>query len=153
MMAVLPYSKESEGEYAGRLGKISAESERIFGTMDSTKMLRHMRMSYETAIGETDLEIKPIPIVSPVLLFVLSNFIKTWPGGKIKAPDFWSPPAEGDFADELKLLTDAQARFLERLGASPDEVNPHPIFGKMTVAQWSKLLGPHLNHHLRQFGA
>lgn len=151
-MAVLPYTKECEAHYASRLGGLKEDSERKFGTMDATKMLRHMRLSYETACGETDLEIKPIPVVSPVLLFVLSNFIKTWPGGKIKAPDFWSPPAEGAFDEELKLLTDAQARFIERLGSSPDEVNAHPIFGKMTVRQWSKLLGPHFNHHLRQFG-
>lgn len=151
-MAILPYDKVSEEDYANRLASVAADSERKFGTMDSTKMLRHMRLSYETACGETDFEIKPIPVVSPVLLFVFSNVLKTWPGGKIKAPGFWSPPAEGEFDEELRLITEAQRRFLEKLESSPDEVNAHPIFGKMTVHQWSRLLGPHLNHHLRQFG-
>ena len=151
-MAVLPYTKDCEEHYASRLGGLTADSERKFGTMDATKMLRHMRLSYETACGETDLEIKPIPVLSPILLYVFSNVLKTWPGGKIKAPDFWSPPAEGEFDEEMKLITEAQSRFLAKLASSPNEVNAHPIFGKMTVAQWSRLLGPHLNHHLRQFG-
>ncbi len=151
-MAILPYAKDSEADYVNRMSGLTVDSERKFGTMDSTKMLRHMRLSYETAIGETDFEIKPIPVLSPILLYVFSNVLKVWPGGKIKAPGFWSPPAEGAFDEELKLITEAQSRFLEKLESSPDEVNAHPIFGKMTVQQWSRLLGPHLNHHLRQFG-
>ena len=151
-MAVLPYTSETAESYASRMGGLRADSERKFGTMDTTKMLRHMRLSYETAIGETELENKTIPLVAPLVLYVFSNVVKTWPGGAIKAPGFWSPPAEGDFEEEYRLLAASQQRFLERLSTSPGDVNPHPLFGKMTVQQWSRLLGPHLNHHLRQFG-
>jgi hypothetical protein len=30
---------------------------------------------------------------------------------------------------------------------------PHPMFGKMTTAEWGKLLQIHIDYHLKQFAA
>jgi hypothetical protein len=36
---------------------------------------------------------------------------------------------------------------------SADAWKPHPMFGKMTVEEWGKLLQIHTDYHLRQFAA
>lgn len=150
-MPVYPYTLEYEDEYTKRLSRLKPDSERKFGTMDPTKMLRHMRLSYETALGETDLKAAPLPM-GKLVYYIITGPMKTWPGGKIKAPDYWSPPAEHEFDEEMRLLTQSMSRYLEKLAESPNEVHAHPMMGKLTVKEWSRLLGPHLNHHLRQFG-
>jgi hypothetical protein len=32
-------------------------------------------------------------------------------------------------------------------------VRPHPMFGKLKVAEWGKLLQIHIDYHLKQFAA
>ena len=150
-MPVYPFDLKWEDAYAKRLSQLKPDSERKFGTLDATQMLRHMRLSYEMACGETDLEPAPIPL-GKLVFHIVTGPVKIWPGGKLKAPAYWSPPAEHDFDEEMRLLTQSMSRFLEKLVDAPGEVNAHPMMGKLTVKEWSKLLGPHLNHHLRQFG-
>ncbi len=93
-----------------------------------------------------------MPIVRSIAFFGVTRICRLYPGGMIKAPGYWSPPAEDEFEEELQLLRESAATFLEKLRSAPDERFLHPIFGKLSVRQWGLLLGPHLNHHLRQFG-
>lgn len=150
-MPVYPYTPESKTDFDQRLSGLKPDSERKFGKMDATQMLRHMRLSYETALGETDLEDARVPL-GKLVYHIITGPVKTWPGGALKAPDFWSPPAEHEFDEEKDLLTQSMERYLAKLADAPDEVHAHPMMGPLTVKEWSRLLGPHLNHHLRQFG-
>jgi hypothetical protein len=34
-----------------------------------------------------------------------------------------------------------------------DDWGPHPMFGKMTLSEWGKLLQIHIDYHLKQFAA
>jgi hypothetical protein len=38
-------------------------------------------------------------------------------------------------------------------GRSAADWGPHPMFGKMTAAEWGKLLHIHIDYHLKQFAA
>lgn len=151
-MSKPPLSRGTAPEFLARIEKLRADSPRKFGKMDTNRMLRHMRNAVETSLGETDLPDKSIPGVRSVLFFVMTNIITTWPGGGLKAPDFWSPPAEHDFDEERKLFLAATERFLTALDADPSRSARHPIFGGLTLGRWSRLHGIHLHHHLRQFG-
>lgn len=136
-----------------RIDKLAADTPRKFGTMDTNAMLRHMRLALETSVGETDLPDKSLPpVVRQLIYFLITNAITTWPGGKLKAPDFWSPPSEHSFEEEKRLFLGATERYLKALEETPEKKERHPIFGSLNLRQWSRLHGLHLNHHLRQFG-
>lgn len=142
---------ETLDEFKSRLNSLTPESERIFGTLDPPGMMRHMRNVMETALEEVSYPNKTIPIVGPTLFFIFCNVVTTWPGGKIKAPSFWTPPAEEEFAKERDLIIAAMDRFLEKLGKEPKKKIQNPFFGKLTMKNWALLTGLHLHHHLRQF--
>lgn len=151
-MAKPPLSRETESAFLERVQKLRADTPGQFGAMDPNKMLRHMRNALETSIGETNYPDKSIPVVRGILYFLVCNVITTWPGGKLKAPDFWSPPVDHTFDEEKALFLAATKRFLEALASNPEKLAKHPIFGELTLRQWSLLHGTHLHHHLRQFG-
>lgn len=50
MASIKPYRAEFTDHFEERLSHLTADSERIFGTMDSTNMLRHIRKSFEAAV-------------------------------------------------------------------------------------------------------
>ncbi len=151
-MTKAPLTRESESMFLARVEKLRADSPRKFGTMDTAKMLRHMRNAFETCIGETNLPDSSIPVVRKILYFAICHVMTTWPGGRIKAPDYWSPPADHPFDEEKRLFLSAMQRFLAAFSAQPGQVGRHPILGPLTLRQWSRLNGIHLHHHLRQFG-
>lgn len=152
-MAKPPLARETAADFLARVNRIREDTPRKFGSMDANRMLRHMRLALETAVGETDLPDSSIPVVRRVLFFAVTRVVTTWPGGKLKAPDWWSPPSEHPFEEEKRRFLAATDRFLAALEENPERVTRHPIFGPLKLRQWSRLHGIHLHHHLRQFGA
>lgn len=144
-------TSQTVDEFKSRLENLTPDSERIFGTLDPAGMMRHMRNVMETALEEVTHPNKTIPIVGPTLFFIFCNIITTWPGGKIKAPAFWTPPAEEEFEKERELIFAAMDRFLEKAEKEPTKKVQNPFFGKLTMKNWALLTGVHLHHHLRQF--
>jgi hypothetical protein len=59
--------------------------------------------------------------------------------------------ASFDFDHEQRLLLE----ILDKAGriTHDDEWGLHPMFGKMTRAEWGKLVYIHVDYHLRQFSA
>jgi hypothetical protein len=57
-----------------------------------------------------------------------------------------------DFATEKARLGTLIDRFCSR-GPARAEGVVHSFFGRLTAAQWGRLMYKHLDHHLRQFGA
>ena len=140
------------GQYRTRAEALTKDTPRRFGTMDVTKMMRHMRNAFETALGETNLPDESVPFLRRVLYFGICHVITTWPGGVLKAPDYWSPPPDHEYDDERRLFFDAMGRFVEGAEREPEKVSAHPILGPMSMRRWQRLNGLHLHHHLRQFG-
>ena len=46
----------------------------------------------------------------------------------------------------------AQMREFHQGGEAKCTRHPHPFFGALTPAEWSRGMYKHLDHHLRQFG-
>lgn len=151
-MAKPPLTRETAPTFLARVDRLRADSPRKFGTMDTNKMLRHMRTTFETSAGETNLPDVSIPVVRRILFFLVCRVVTTWPGGRLKLPDFWSPQADHTFEEEKRLFVGAMNRFFDAVASHPDQTQRHPTFGPLTMRQWSLLHGVHLHHHLRQFG-
>ncbi|MEK7794245.1 MAG: DUF1569 domain-containing protein [Candidatus Hydrogenedentota bacterium] len=152
-MAVRVLDQQNLSYFLGRIEKLSKDSPRKFGTMDVTKMMRHMRNAFETAMGETNLPDASKPFVGKFLYYVITHVITTWPGGRIKAPDYWTPPSDHSYEEERELFVGALKRFVGHLESKPGTVAKHPVLGALTMPQWGRLNGLHLAHHLRQFSA
>lgn len=150
-MAVTYLTAENKDYFVERINQLKPDSERRFGTMDANQMMRHMRNALETSMGEVEMPGKGIPVVGKLVYFTITHLMTTWPGGKIKAPDYWSPPADREFEEERKALLAAVDRFTEHY-ASGKPTAPHPMLGKLKPAQWARLNGLHFQHHFRQFG-
>lgn len=135
-----------------RLAKLEPDSERRFGTLDPVKMMRHMRHTLEAAIGKVEVKDESIPILRHVMYIGICHVITTWPGGRIKAPDSWTPPADKNFDDERTALLAAVDDYVDVLDREPERVGVHPALGPLTVRKWSRYMGFEFHHHLRQFG-
>jgi hypothetical protein len=125
--------------------------------MDAPAMLRHMRAALALSLGELEVpRLVPIWIGVPVgWLFV--HVLRRWPrslgGRNPPLPALHPPPDEAGFEEERALLLAALRRFVASLRAEPDAQSPHPIFGRMTRAEWARVHALHLEHHLRQFAS
>ncbi len=151
-MPAVALTRETHSDFTHRVQALRADSNRKFGKMSIEQMLKHLRNAFEVSLGEKSLPDESKPIVRDVLFFLIARVITTWPGGRIKAPDYWSPPADYDFERERKELLGAMDRFLGAFEAAPDKIGVHPILGPLTMRKWSQLMGVHMHHHMRQFG-
>lgn len=138
-------------QIAARLEKLTAESQRRWGTLDAPAMLRHLRRVCELSLGTEPIEDQSNLFTRTVLRF-LALYVIPWPKGKIKAPDHFTPPAEGDVAAEFAKLKAELQRFAEAAEREPGRIRNHPFFGPLTLATWSRVHGLHIDHHCKQFG-
>ena len=139
-------------EIQQRLQRVRADSTRRWGRMSAHQMICHLADSFRAALGEK----VPTPsgtlfhrtVVKPIALYVPIN----WPKGFPTRPEMdqergGTQPVE--FAEDVAHLVALMERFahMEERPASA-----HPMFGRMSRAQWQRWGYLHMDHHLRQFG-
>lgn len=151
-MPAVALTRETLPDFTRRIEALRPDSQRKFGKMSVEQMLKHLRNAFEVALGEKTLPDESKPILRDIVFFLIARLITTWPGGRIKAPDYWSPPADYDFDGERSGLLAAMGRFMEAFEKSPEKIGLHPILGPLTMKKWSQLMGVHIHHHMRQFG-
>ena len=136
-------------EICNRLQSLSGSSKGLWGSMDVTGMLQHLRLSASMALGEL-----PVPSgnkrvfqVFPLKHLIL--YVFPFPKGAPTAPEL-KPVNAGAFEDERSALLE----LLQRIASgAPEEGSPaHPLFGPLTWKEWGVATYKHTDHHLRQFG-
>lgn len=142
-----PASRQSILE---RLERLMPESQRQWGKMDVGQMLAHCAVALEMANGER-------PQKRALIGLLLSWMVRKkllggapFPKNSPTNPAFvFTDPR--DFTAEKSRLQSAIARFVERGPERAGEAT-HSFFGRLTGAEWGRLMGKHLDHHLTQFG-
>jgi hypothetical protein len=134
-----------------RLAALTPSSARQWGKMDAAQMLAHLVTTMEMACGERPMKQAFIGrILGP---FVRKRMLGDVPFGKNSPthPDFRiADPRE--FAKERDRLQALIRRFHERGPAAAGDVT-HAFLGRCTGDEWGRLMGKHIDHHLRQFSA
>ncbi len=145
------YDAATVKELASRIDSLKPDSHRQWGKMDVAQMLAHCSVPMEIALGER-------PGMRTLMGRLFGRFAKTMVTGKEPFkqslptnPDFIVADPR-DFSVEKQRLKNVLHRF-SAAGAEKMENRRHPFFGKLTSEEWSTLMGKHLDHHLRQFGA
>lgn len=133
-----------------RLDFLQAEGPRLWGKMDPAQMLAHCAVAIELPLANPNR--KQLWIGKLFAPIVRAKFLGDAPFPKSSPTD----PAfiVGDrrsFETEKARLLAVLARFVER-GSEAADGTVHTFFGRMSGAEWGRLIYKHLDHHLRQFG-
>jgi hypothetical protein len=146
------FSSEVSDEVIGRIGKLTPETQRLWGKMDVAQMLAHLCVTYEM-VYEPERHTKPGFLTRTVLKLVAKRIVTNEkPYGKNKptaAP--FKIVSEKDFESEKTRLID-YIRRTQTLGEAEFEGRESMSFGNMTATEWNNMMYKHLNHHLEQFG-
>ncbi len=132
-----------------RLDRLEASSTRLWGKMDPAQMLAHCAVAIELPLENPNRR----QSIMGVLMgrFVRRRFLAEVPFPKSSPTD----PAfvvsdRRDFEKERTRLRQAVERFAAR-GSAAAEGAMHTFFGRLSGAEWGRLIYKHLDHHLRQF--
>jgi Protein of unknown function (DUF1569) len=144
------FSDEKHSDFHNRVLRITPENPRQWGTMSVSQMLHHLNLACGGALGFYQLPDESYPVARTVFRWILIDWFPEQPVGLRRPKGFKIPhDAQFDFAFEkqqlLKIL-DAAWR-----ATAASDWGPHPMFGKMSVEEWGKLLQIHIDYHLKQF--
>jgi len=140
-------------ELVGRASTLSPDARPRWGSLTARQMLCHVGDVVRLVVGEIPTRPpRPRSGLRPFQRFPLKHlflYLLPWPHG-VRGPKaaFTTQPTALD--EDLKALESLLLRFQE---SEPKEEWPsHPIFGRMTTRDWSRVLYRHTDHHFRQFG-
>ncbi len=151
-MPRIDLNRETLPAFTNRFDALTEQWQRQWGTLSLPDMLHHLRLALETSLGEHETARVPFPVPGALAYFLFFVVFTTWPGGKIKAPDSFTPPAEGDVEAERAVVRQKMQEFVETLEREPGRKSMHGLFGEIPLRRWARVHGVHMNHHLRQFG-
>jgi len=141
-------------ELCARLRTVSLQSARLWGTMTPHQMICHLNDSFRVGTGERITSMRTSPLSRTVVKWIALYAPMQWPQGIRTIPEV-DQQAGGTkpvaFERDRDELLETMARF-----AGADRIfqwGTHPIFGRMSAAEWLRWGYVHADHHLRQFGA
>ncbi len=139
-------------EVLERIGRVRPDSERRWGRMSPHGMVCHLADSFAGVLGERAISDRSTLFGRTGMKWIALSTPFPWPKGVPTMPEAdqerqGTPPVDFD-ADLARMLDLA-----ESFGARLDEATMrHPIFGRMTRAEWGRWGYRHVDHHARQFG-
>ena len=146
------FAEAKHDELRKRILRVTVVNPRQWGTMNVSQMLHHLNLACGGSLGFYTLPDESYLVSRTVFRWILVDWFPEQPVGLRLPKDFKIPhDAEFEFDFEkqqlLKILDVAWS------ARSAADWQPHPMFGKMTPAEWGKLLQIHIDYHLRQFAA
>jgi hypothetical protein len=144
--------ESDRSELFERFDRLRPDTVRRWGSMSPGGMLCHLTDSFRGVLGD-----RPIRDVSTLLGRTAMRWVALstpipWPRNVQTAREVdqnrdGTPPGEFE-ADRARLL-ELSEEFVRRLDP---ETMRHPIFGKLSAAEWGRWAYRHMDHHARQFG-
>lgn len=146
------FTDAKHDEFRNRILRVTVVNPRQWGTMNVSQMLHHLNLACGGSLGFYTLPDESYLVSRTVFRWILIDWFPEQPVGLRLPKDFKIPhdaQFEFDFEKQqlLKILDVAWS------ARSAADWQPHPMFGKMTPAEWGKLLQIHIDYHLRQFAA
>jgi len=137
---------------AARLRRLAPDSPRQWGRMTPHQAICHLSDSFRAIMGDKSASSIATPFSRTVIKWIALNAPMKWPPGVKTMPEVdqevgGTKPVE--FARDRHDLEALMEQFAVKQGR---ELQPHPMFGRMTTEQWQRWGWLHMDHHLRQFG-
>ena len=146
------FTEAKHEEFCNRVLAITPDNPRQWGNMSVAQMLHHLNLACGTPFGFYTLPDESYFTARTLFRWILIDWFPEQPVG-LRLPKTFKiqQGATFDFDFEkqqlLKIIDKAW------LATSPAEWGPHPMFGKMSPAEWGKLFQIHIDYHLKQFSA
>jgi hypothetical protein len=151
-MKTLARDDEAE-EIVRRIGMLRPDSVRRWGRMSAHQMVCHLNDGFRMATGEASVTCAPSLAQRTLIKWMALHIPVRWPTGIRTVPEIdqhLGGTRPVDFAADVADLTRRVKQVASLCGVPAWP--PHPIFGKMSEAQWLRWSYLHADHHLRQFG-
>jgi hypothetical protein len=145
------FEQDTVYEVISRIDTLQHGSPRQWGKMDIAQMMAHCSRTMDMASGRLNPpRILIGRVIGPLFKPIFTN---EKPLGKNSPTDKQLVVADQkDFAREQEQLKVKIRQFCDG-GERQCTRHPHPFFGSLTPAVWSRGMYKHLDHHLRQFCA
>jgi len=143
------FDKATQDAMLARVNQLSPSSQRRWGKMSVSQMLKHMTIAFSVPINKIQLPKDKLYYLSANSLarWLLIKAVTKWPKNLVTAETF-KVKDDPEFETAKK---DFLAVYHEFLKADTFE-GSHPVFGVMDKDMWGSAMAIHLNHHLEQFG-
>jgi len=130
-----------------RVGRLRRDTPRRWGKMSADQMLWHVNGGLSMTLGQMNIPPQKTPLPRPIMRLVALNL--PWPRGWPTMPMFVASGSY-DFESERARCFE----LIEQMTVKPlDEEWPvHPLLGRLSGREASKIQAKHLDHHLKQFG-
>jgi hypothetical protein len=141
-------------EILHRLGALRPDSVRRWGRMSASQVVCHLTDAFLMATGHKHVSHATSLLGRTIVKWTALYVPVSWPAGIHTRPEIdqqvgGTRPA--DFAADVAELRAVVERITAETRAF--DWRPHPIFGRMSEAEWLRWGYLHMDHHLRQFGA
>ena len=142
---------ETLREVSDRLWTLEPGDLPRWGTMSVGQMVRHLRLACDVPLG--DMAVTPFKgrAQKVVKFFALKTNMR-WPPNVKTTPELKRAIEQMQPQESLDQDVKATVARLERIAGGAPCLDSHPIFGRMTHADWMRWGYLHADHHLRQFG-
>lgn len=154
-MKTLARARDREAILA-RLNVLRPDARPRWGRMSAHQMICHLADSVRMLRGDTrvtpTLRLRPRVVVKWIALYLPVP----WPGGLPTSPEIdqerggTRPTTFDTDLHQLQTLVSVIAETTET--AAQPARPPHPVFGRLSNADWLRWAYRHMDHHLRQFG-
>ena len=117
-------------------------------------MVCHLSDAFRMAMGHKPVSQATGPLQRTIVKWIALYLPLAWPGGRILTrPEIDQELAGTRPRDFAADIADLEA-LVERITAPARSFDwvLHPIFGRMSDAEWLRWGYLHMDHHLRQFG-
>jgi len=144
------FQLDAVDEVVSRIDKLQPAAQRQWGKMDVAQMMAHCSAALDMASGR----LNPPRILLGRLIgpFVRPIYTNEKPFSRNNPTDKKLVISDQrDFSREQEQLR-VRIRQFHQGGEAQCTKLPHPFFGALTPAEWSRGMYKHLDHHLRQFG-
>jgi hypothetical protein len=138
-------------ELLERLRRLTPASPRGWGRMTPHQAVCHLSDAFRAMMRDTPVTSIGNPFSRTVIKWVALNAPVKWPPGVKTVPEV---DQEIGGTKPVEFLRDRQQleQLMEQFATRTGEYQPHPIFGRLTQAEWHRWGWRHMDHHLRQFG-
>lgn len=146
------FTQAKHDVFRNRVLQITPENPRQWGTMNVSETLHHLNLACGSSLGFYKLPDESYVLSRTVFRWILVDWFPEQPVG-LRLPKGFKIPhdAQFDFGFEKEqLLKILEAAWRAK---SPNDWEPHCMFGKMTPQEWGKLLQIHIDYHVKQFAA
>ncbi len=132
-----------------RFDRLTPTAKPLWGRMTAPQMVAHLNDAMRMARGDLRVKSKNMPLLRWYPIKMLVIYVMPFPKNAPTAPEIISRTPD-DFAAEVTAAKALIERNAAEIDSLPDV--EHPVFGKMSRADWGALGHRHIDHHLRQFG-